>query len=327
MAIGRRWWLGAAAVWVAVNAAVLLIEPGVVPFDWPSQHGALTGIRKVVDAQLVLLQVVVLGCVVWWMTRRRPDPAIALRAPEARVARTETFALIGYAIGAQLGGVLVGSMFGWHPFGFHLAGTLVGSSMPVSPAEAIGWAVYNGTVYALVPFLWFRRRYTTAQLCLRSSDRRGDLRLILVVLVLETVLQLTALGHSFGELGTAQLSVAVPLTIGLYLLGTVLPTTIFVQALLVPRYARLTGSLGGTLALGGLTYAALHVFEGWSRFGTIRDATLTILFVVLVYAVPGAFKTLLTVRTGNAWVHAWAYHAFAPHTLHDTGLVARIFRL
>jgi hypothetical protein len=275
----------------------------------------------------VLLQVVGLGCVVWWMTRRRPDPAIALRAPETRVARIEMGALIGYAIAAQLGGVLLGSTFGWHPFGFHLAGTLVGSSVPVSPAEAIGWAAYNGTVYALVPFLWFRRKYTTAQLCLRSSDRRGDLRLILVVLVLETVLQLTALGHSFGELGPAQLSVAVPLTIGLYLLGTVLPTTIFVQALLVPRYARLTGSLGGTLALGGLTYAALHVFEGWSRFGTIREATLTILFVVLVYAVPGAFKTLLTVRTGNAWVHAWAYHAFAPHTLHDTGLVARIFRL
>ena len=48
---------------------------------------------------------------------------------------------------------------------------------------------------------------------------------------------------------------------------------------------------------------------------------------MLVYAVPGAFKTLLTVRTGNAWVHIWAHHAFAPHTLHETGLVAHIFRL
>lgn len=327
MTAGRWWWVGAASAWTALNAAVLVIEPGVVPFDWPSHHGALTGIRKVVDAQLVLLQVVVLGCVVWWMTRRRPDPAIGTRAPVPQVARLETYALLGYAIGAQLLGMLVGSAFGWHPFGFHLAGTLVGSSTPVSPAEAIGWAVYNGIVYALLPFLWFRRRYTTAQLCLRSSDRRGDLWLILVVLVVETVLQLTALGHSFSHLGAAQLTVAVPLTVALYLVGTVLPTTIFVQALLVPRYARLTGSVGGTLVLGGLTYAALHVFEGWSRFGTVRDASLTILFVVLVYAVPGAFKTLLTVRTGNAWVHAWAYHAFAPHTLHDTGLVARIFRL
>jgi hypothetical protein len=327
MTIDRRWWLGAGAVWVAVNAAVLVIAPGAVPFDWPSHHGTLTGLRKVVDAQLVLLQVIALGCVVWWMTRRRPDPAIAFKAPEARVSRSETYALIGYAVGAQLVGASVASAFGWHPFGFHLAGTLVGSSMPVSPAEAIGWAGYNGVVYALLPFLWFRRRYTTTQLCLRSSDRRGDLRLILVVLVLEAALQLAALGHSFSDLGPAQLTVALPLTVGLYLVGTVVPTTIFVQALLVPRYARLTGSLGGTLALGGLTYAALHVFEGWSRFGTLRDATLTILFVVLVYAVPGAFKTLLTVRTGNAWVHAWAYHALAPHTLHDTGLVARVFRL
>jgi hypothetical protein len=43
MVIERRWWLGAAAVWVVVNAAVLVIEPGAVPFDWPSQHGALPG--------------------------------------------------------------------------------------------------------------------------------------------------------------------------------------------------------------------------------------------------------------------------------------------
>lgn len=29
-------------------------------------------------------------------------------------------------------------------------------------------------------------------------------------------------------------------------------------------------------------------------------------------------KTLLTLRTGNAWMHVWAYHALAPHTLVDT---------
>jgi hypothetical protein len=33
------------------------------------------------------------------------------------------------------------------------------------------------------------------------------------------------------------------------------------------------------------------------------------------------------VRTGNAWVHLWAYHAIAPHTLIDTPLIVRIFRI
>jgi hypothetical protein len=38
-------------------------------------------------------------------------------------------------------------------------------------------------------------------------------------------------------------------------------------------------------------------------------------------------KGMLTLRTGNAWVHAWAYHAFAPHVLIDTPTVAAIFQL
>lgn len=38
-------------------------------------------------------------------------------------------------------------------------------------------------------------------------------------------------------------------------------------------------------------------------------------------------KTVLTLRTGNAWVHVWAHHALAPHTFHDTPLIARIFQI
>ena len=36
-------------------------------------------------------------------------------------------------------------------------------------------------------------------------------------------------------------------------------------------------------------------------------------------------KTVLTLRTGNAWVHVWAYHALAPHTLIDTPLMVKVF--
>jgi len=39
------------------------------------------------------------------------------------------------------------------------------------------------------------------------------------------------------------------------------------------------------------------------------------------------FKSFVTLRTGNAWVHAIGYHAIAPHVIADTPLVAKIFRI
>jgi len=33
----------------------------------------------------------------------------------------------------------------------------------------------------------------------------------------------------------------------------------------------------------------------------------------------------LTLRTGNAWVHALSYHAVAPHVIVDTPLMVKIF--
>ncbi|MGW5669140.1 hypothetical protein [Micromonospora sp. NPDC003776] len=324
----ERVWLAAAVVaWVAVNGATLLLAPKHLPFQWPAHRDSPSGPGQVTAAQLTLVELLLLAAVVYALTRRRSDPAIAERIPSRSAAYREIWLLVAYGVLAQLGGLLLARVLDWHPIGFHLAGTLVGTTDTVRPAEAIGWASYNGLAYALLPFLWFRRRYTARQLCLRSADRRGDTVLILVVLVLESLAQWVVLGHAFSGLTARQIAIGAPLTFVLYLAGTVLPTVVFVQGLLVPRYARLTGSTTGTLVLGGLTYAALHALEGWGRYESARDSVLTILFVLLIYALPGAFKTWLTVRTGNAWVHAWAYHAVAPHTMHDTGLVVRIFRL
>jgi hypothetical protein len=36
-------------------------------------------------------------------------------------------------------------------------------------------------------------------------------------------------------------------------------------------------------------------------------------------------KSVLTLRTGNAWVHALSYHIIAPHVIVDTPLVVKIF--
>jgi hypothetical protein len=89
----------------------------------------------------------------------------------------------------------------------------------------------------------------------------------------------------------------------------------------------LSGSLVITVLLGGLTYAGMHLVEGWSVFTTPRDVSLSLLFVLLQYFGPGMIKTFITLRTGNAWVHALGYHAIAPHVVVDTSLVAKAFAI
>ena len=56
-----------------------------------------------------------------------------------------------------------------------------------------------------------------------------------------------------------------------------------------------------------------------------RHAALSLIFVLLQYFGPGMMKSVLTLRTGNAWVHAFGYHAFAPHVIVDTPLVVKSF--
>jgi hypothetical protein len=73
------------------------------------------------------------------------------------------------------------------------------------------------------------------------------------------------------------------------------------------RYS--TEQLGAplTFVLGGVTYACLHVFDGWTDFASPADAVLSLAYLLLFCTGPGMFKTYLTVRTGNAWVHVRAY--------------------
>ncbi|MEU5941906.1 hypothetical protein ABZ807_22585 [Micromonospora sp. NPDC047548] len=270
-------------------------------------------------------EAVVLALLVWALTRHSA-PDIAGRAPAVPTARRETIGVLAYGLTAQLLGAAIGIALGWHPISFHLAGTLIGGHEPIGIPEALGWCAYNLTVYAVAPYLWFRRRYDRTALCLRSSDRRRDLLVIGVVLAFSTVSQLVGLSAAILALDPRQLTLGIPLTFTLYLLGTGLPTLVFVQAILVPRFARLTGTSGAVL-LGGLTYAALHLGDAWARFETVEQAVTSIGLVLLVYTFPGMFKAFLTVRTGNAWVHLWAYHAIAPHTLIDTPWIVRVFRI
>lgn len=69
------------------------------------------------------------------------------------------------------------------------------------------------------------------------------------------------------------------------------------------------------------------VWDAWTVLSSPRSAALSIAFLVFTYLGPGMIKSFLTLRTGNAWVHVWAYHAFAPHTLIDTPHIVQVFRM
>ncbi len=49
-----------------------------------------------------------------------------------------------------------------------------------------------------------------------------------------------------------------------------------------------------------------------------RAGFLSVVLLFVQYFGPGLVKSVLTLRTGNAWVHVWAYHALAPHVTLDT---------
>jgi len=316
----------AALGWLTANAVVLAVAGDALPFDWPAA-AARTPVGRLVDANLVLVEVLLLTALAYWLTRKRALPNLADRAPERSVAARETLLLLLYGAGGLGLGFILARLAGWHPFGLHLAGSIYGTHEHVSPAESIVWAAYNLVVYAVVPLLFFRRRYSTEALNLRSNNRRADAVLIGVILLIESLVQIAALDPQTFDLTAGQLVLGLPLTFTLYLAGAVLPAMIFIYAILVPRFLRLTGSTTTTVILGGLTYTALHIWDAWTIFNSPGNAALSIVFLLLTYFAPGMFKTVLTVRTGNAWVHVWAYHALAPHTLADTPHMVHVFHL
>jgi hypothetical protein len=48
---------------------------------------------------------------------------------------------------------------------------------------------------------------------------------------------------------------------------------------------------------------------------------------LLQFGPPGIFKAYLTLKTGNAWVHMWAYHSITPHVTNDTPMLVDIFHI
>jgi hypothetical protein len=300
-------------VWAA-SVTFVALSGAMLPFDWPSMKSMSTNFQ-LVSANIQILWVLVLIGVTFFVTRRRPAVDLAARAPAPVLNRAELLFIVGYAVAAQIVGYGLGRLIGIYPISLHLSGSVFGISAAVAPINVYAFVVYNFVVYAAIPYAIFRARgYSNEALSLKSANLRGDLFLIVVILVLESAFELI-FEHSIFNLGAHQL------------LGTSIPIMVFIYAILLPRYLKLTGSVVSTVILGGVTYAALHLFEAWTLWDTPKNIVLSLIFLMFQYFGPGMVKSVLTVRTGNAWVHVWSYHSIAPHVRLDTPLIVKIFKI
>lgn len=303
--------------WVTISTLALWLGGDRLPFDRPGVAGQ-TVFTQVLGGWLNLLAALLLIGIALFMTRHRPPVDLAARVADRATAARELAALLGYVVVVTVVGHVLGRTVGEHPFGLHLPGSLFGISNPPAADWVIAWCVFNLVAYAVVPYLVFRSRgYDHERLGLRSADRAADLKLILVILVVESALELSALGGPLFALPAADVVRVVPLSFLVNLVGTVLPIAVLIYAIMLPRFARLTGSVPATAVLGGLAYALIHVFDGWALYSDAPTGVLTLCFLLLQYFGPGLIKSVLTQRTGNTWVHVWGYHAIAPHATVD----------
>lgn len=313
----------ALGLWIVCSIAVFPLSHGSLPFNRPLM-ARLPLFVQVLAPTAILTAIFALMGITYFLTRRRVIPDLASRAPERAVAWRETLGLWLYGAAVVAVGQIAGRALFGEGIGLHLNGSLFGPTRIQSPQEVWTWALYNLGLFAIVPYIVFRARgYSREALNLKSANPRNDALVIVVILALGAALDLAA-----GRLLTFsphQILEGGVLSFVVQLLGTGLPVMVFIYAILMPRYMKLTGSAAATTLLGGVSYAALHVFEYWTVYDSLPHSVLSLIFVSLVFVPPGLMKSFLTLRTGNAWVHLWAFHAISPHVTADTPLIIRDF--
>jgi hypothetical protein len=329
----RRWWLWvlqqrstqlALVGWVLIAIAIPLLAGPTLPFDRPALAGQPVATQILNAHSLVLLALVVIA-VANLVTPHRVMPDIVARAPARPIAAVEVGLLVAYGVLIQAGGVIVGQFIGTVPLSGHMPGSIYAVSDTITPAQTAVWMTYNFVLYAVIPYLVFRLRgYSNEQLCLTSINKAKDALLIVVVLAFEGSVELGFAG-AFWSLNTNQKLIGMALSIVINFFGVVLPVMIYLYAILLPRFLKLSGSIMTTIVLCGLGYTAMHMLDAWTVYDGLRNGALSVMFLLLQYFGPGMVKAVLTLRTGNAWVHALAYHAFAPHAWTDAPLMVRVF--
>jgi hypothetical protein len=307
-------------IWCLLSAAAILLCRDGVPLNRPELDG-IPPVTEVLNNSFGLFMIILLIGIVSFLARRRLFPNLAERAPDRGIALRETVAMWIYGAVVLFAGHVIGLHFFGEGIALHLNGCLFGATHVQSPAALYAWAAYNGVFLALLPYLIFRLRgYSLQALNLRSANWKNDALLIAVVMLIGCVYELA--GPNIFQLTPHQQLVGGALSLLLHLCGTDLPIMIFIYAILLPRYARLFSPPVAFL-VGAVSYPLMHVFESWTRYDSPYHAAVSVIFVLLTFFPAGLMKSFLTVRTGNAWVHMWGFHAITPHVMVDTRLVVR----
>ncbi len=277
----------------------------------------------VVGSSEYLVLVVLMFGLVALLTRKRPVIELGQRAPESGIAGRETLAMWVYAAVVMVAGRLIGQHLFGEGIALHLNGSLVGATRVQSPIEVYTWAAYNGILLALIPYAVFRMRgYSNEQLNLKSANLKSDVLVIMVVLAFSVGMDM--MGSNVFQLTPHQQLVGGLMSFWLHLFGTDLPIMIVIYSVLMPRYFKLFSPMTAYL-LGAVSYPTIHIFESGTRYDSIGAAAMSLTFVYLLLIPAGLMKSFLTWRTGNAWVHVWAYHAISPHVTVDTRLIVSDF--
>jgi len=323
MAINERfngigWVVRQRALYVAVLLWLLLTGVGLLfSRHTPRFRGLVVG-----SSEYLVLVVLMFGLVAL-LTRKRPVIDLGQRAPESGTARREALAMWAYAAVVMIAGRLIGQHLFGEGIALHLNGSLVGATRVQSPIEVYTWAAYNGILLGLIPYVVFRMRgYSNEQLSLKSANLKSDVLVIVVVLAFSAGMDMT--GSNIFQLTPHQQLVGGLMSFWLHLFGTDLPVMIFIYSILMPRYFRLFSPMTAYL-LAAVSYPTMHIFESGTRYDSIGAAAMSLTFVYLLFIPPGLMKSFLTWRTGNAWVHVWAYHAISPHVTVDTRLIVSDF--
>jgi hypothetical protein len=315
---GIEWVIRQKALYVAIFLWLLLC---VVGFLFSGHTPRFLGL--VVSSSKYLVLVVLSFGLIVLLTRKRPVIDLGQRAPEFSIARCEALAMWIYALVVMVAGRLIGQHFFGEGIALHLNGSLVGATRVQSPMEVYTWAAYNGILLGLIPYVVFRMRgYSNEQLSLKSANLKSDVLVIVVVLALSSAMDMT--GSNIFQLTRHQQLVGGLMSFWLHLFGTDLPIMILLYSILMPRYFKLFSPMTAYL-LGAVSYPTMHIFESGTRYDSIGAAAMSLTFVYLLFVPAGLMKSFLTWRTGNAWVHVWAYHAISPHVTVDTRLIVSDF--
>ena len=315
---GIGWLVRQRAFYVAILVWLLLCGTGLlISRHTPSYRGLVVG-----SSRYLVLVVLMFGLVML-LTRKRPVPDLAERAPESSIARRETLAMWAYVAVVMVAGRLIGQHLFGEGIAMHLNGSLLGATRVQSPTEVYTWAAYNGILLALIPYLVFRMRgYSNQQLSLKSANLKSDLLVIIVVLAFSVGIDM--MGPNIFQLTRHQQLVGGLMSFWFHLFGTDLPIMILIYSILMPRYFKLFSPMTAYL-LGAVSYPTIHIFESGTRYDSMGAAAMSLTFVYLLLLPAGLMKSFLTWRTGNAWVHVWAYHAISPHVTVDTRLIVSDF--